>query len=122
MKYNLAAEPCTIGFQIPDYTSQVNAIGTENFRCSRLLNLKKTKFYQASSSGCLEKFKLKQNENAHSIQVALHSFKTFAYWITKNYRKLIKQPSNGIFLIMSRRTGETLLLEKLQPVYLKLLE
>ena len=44
--YNLAAQShVQISFQIPDYTSQVNAIGTlKILDAIRLLNLKKTKF------------------------------------------------------------------------------
>ena len=46
--YNLAAQShVQISFQIPDYTSQVNAIGTlKILDAIRLLNLKKTKFYE----------------------------------------------------------------------------
>ena len=51
--YNLAAQSHVgVSFKLPNYTTQVNAIGTLNILDSiKKLNLeKKTKFYQASTS------------------------------------------------------------------------
>ena len=50
--YNLAAQShVRVSFDIPEYTADVTAMGALRIlEAIRVLNLKKTKFYQASSS------------------------------------------------------------------------
>ena len=117
--YNLAAQShVQISFQIPDYTSQVNAIGTlKILDAIRLLNLKKTKFYQASSSELFGKIQSKkQNEKTPFYPRSPYAIsKLFAYWITKNYREAYNIfASNGIlFNHESERRGETFVTRKI---------
>ena len=91
----------------------------------RFLNLKKTKFYQASTS---ELFGQKPNQsnsfNENSMMVPKSPYgvsKLYSYWITKVYREAYNfYACNGIlFNHESPRRGETLLLEKLQCFLLK---
>ena len=117
--YNLAAQShVQISFQIPDYTSQVNAIGTlKILDAIRLLKLTKTKFYQASSSELFGKIQSrKQNESTPFYPRSPYAVsKLFAYWITKNYREAYKIfASNGIlFNHESERRGETFVTRKI---------
>ncbi len=117
--YNLAAQShVQISFQIPDYTSQVNAIGTlKILDAIRLLKLTNTKFYQASSSELFGKIQSKkQNEKTPFYPRSPYAVsKLFAYWITKNYREAYKMfASNGIlFNHESERRGETFVTRKI---------
>ena len=117
--YNLAAQShVQISFQIPDYTSQVNAIGTlKILDAIRLLNLKRTKFYQASSSELFGKIQSKkQNEKTPFYPRSPYAVsKLFAYWMTKNYREAYNMfASNGIlFNHESERRGETFVTRKI---------
>ncbi len=124
--YHLAAQShVQISFQIPDYTSQVNAIGTlKILDAIRLLKLKKTKFYQASSSELFGKIQSKkQNENTPFYPRSPYAVsKLFAYWITKNYREAYKIfASNGIlFNHESERRGETFVTRKITMTLAKI--
>ena len=63
--YNLAAQSHVgVSFQLPNYTTQVNAMGTLNIlEAIKTLNLeKKTKFYQASTSELFGKVQEKNNQ------------------------------------------------------------
>lgn len=90
--YNLGAQSHVgVSFNQPEYTANVNALGTlrilESIRTNNLV--KKTKFYQASSSemfgDCIEK---PQDENTKMIPDSPYGIsKLFAYHIVKNYRK-----------------------------------
>ena len=67
--YNLAAQSHVgVSFELPNYTTQVNAFTLNIFEAIKTLNLeKKTKFYQASTSNCLEKFRKKNNQKKQSF-------------------------------------------------------
>ena len=72
--YNLAAQShVKISFQVPEYTSDVNAIGPLRLlEIIRHYKRKKIKFYQASSSEMFGKSKPPQNESTHfSTQICL---------------------------------------------------
>ena len=98
--YNLAAQShVQISFEIPEYTTQVNAVGVLN-----LLNIiknsqKKIKLYQASTSemfGNQNKMPLTEN---YIMDPASHygASKLFAYHLVKNYRESYNIfASNGI--------------------------
>ena len=118
--YNLAAQSHVgVSFKIPNYTTQVNAIGTLNILDSiKKLNLeKKVKFYQASTSELFGQIQeKKQSEKTKFYPKSPYaSSKLFAYWITKNYRESYNMfASNGIlFNHESPRRGETFVTRKI---------
>ncbi len=117
--YNLAAQSHVLtSFKVPDYTTQVNALGTlRMLEAIRLLGLKKTKFYQASTSelyGNINK-KNQSEKTQFSPQSPYATSKLFAYWITKNYRDAYGAYAvNGIlFNHESPRRGETFVTRKI---------
>ena len=118
--YNLAAQShVATSFEMPEYTSNVNALGTLRVLESiRRLNLtKKTRFYQASSSELFGKIQHKiQNEKTPFYPLSPYAVsKLYAYWITKNYRESFGiHASNGIlFNHESPRRGETFVTRKI---------
>ena len=89
--YNLAAQShVKVSFEIPEYSADVNGLGTLRILESiRSLNFeKKIKFYQAGTSEMFGSTKDKfQNENTSFQPVSPYGVsKCFAHWITKNYR------------------------------------
>ena len=118
--YNLAAQSHVgVSFELPNYTTQVNAIGPLNILDSiRKLKLeKKVKFYQASTSELFGQIQeKKQSEKTKFYPKSPYaSSKLFAYWITKNYRESYNMfASNGIlFNHESPRRGETFVTRKI---------
>tara|TARA_Y100000816_G_C26085986_1_gene573069 strand:+ start:658 stop:1737 length:1080 start_codon:yes stop_codon:yes gene_type:complete len=118
--YNLAAQSHVgVSFKLPNYTTQVNALGTLNILDTiKKLNLeKKTKFYQASTSELFGEIQEKrQSEKTKFYPKSPYaSSKLFAYWITKNYRESYGMfASNGIlFNHESPRRGETFVTRKI---------
>ena len=117
--YNLAAQShVKTSFAVPDYTTQVNALGTLRILESiRVLGLKKTKFYQASTSELFGNVNKKnQSETTEfSPQSPYATSKLYAYWITKNYRDGYGiYAVNGIlFNHESPRRGETFVTRKI---------
>ena len=118
--YNLAAQSHVgVSFNLPNYTTQVNALGTLNLleaiRKCKLEN--KTKFYQASTSELFgETQDKKQSEKTKFYPKSPYATsKLFAYWITKNYRESYNIfASNGIlFNHESPRRGETFVTRKI---------
>ena len=116
--YNLAAQShVAVSFQIPEYTTDVNAMG-----CLRLLEIikqqnKKIKFYQASTSELYGKtLTIPQNEKTKFQPTSPYSIsKLYAYWITKYYRDAYNVfACNGIlFNHESPRRGETFVTRKI---------
>ena len=116
--YNLGAQShVRTSFDIPEYTSEVTAIGTlrllEAIRESGI----KPRFYQASSSELYgrtpEKF---QNEKTPFVPVSPYAIsKLYSYWMTVNYRESYGFfASNGIlFNHESPRRGETFVTRKI---------
>ena len=118
--YNLAAQSHVgVSFKLPNYTAQVNAIGTLNLlQAIYDCNLsKKTKFYQASTSELFGEIQeKKQSEKTKFYPKSPYATsKLFAYWITKNYRESYGIfASNGIlFNHESPRRGETFVTRKI---------
>jgi GDPmannose 4,6-dehydratase len=117
--YNLAAQSHVLtSFATPDYTTQVNALGALRIlEAIRVLGLKKTKFYQASTSELFGNINnKKQSEKTQfSPQSPYATSKLFAYWITKNYRDAYGiYAVNGIlFNHESPRRGETFVTRKI---------
>ena len=118
--YNLAAQShVATSFEIPEYSSNVNALGVLRvLEAIRRLNLiKKTRFYQASSSELFGKIQHKtQSEETPFYPLSPYAVsKLYAYWITKNYRESFGiYACNGIlFNHESPRRGETFVTRKI---------
>ena len=89
--YNLAAQShVKVSFELPEYTSMVDAIG-----CLKILEIikglklqKKVKFYQASTSEMFGSSSPPQNENTEFKPTSPYgAAKLYAHWITRSYRE-----------------------------------
>ena len=118
--YNLAAQShVKVSFDIPDYTTEVNSLGTlrilEAIKNSNLI--KKTKFYQASTSELYGGiYKKAINENFKFYPKSPYGVsKLYSYWITKVYKESYGLfACNGIlFNHESPRRGETFVTRKI---------
>ncbi|PIW69714.1 MAG: GDP-mannose 4,6-dehydratase [Ignavibacteriales bacterium CG12_big_fil_rev_8_21_14_0_65_30_8] len=117
--YNLAAQShVKVSFEIPDYTAQVDALGTLRFLDAiREVGLKKVKFYQASTSELYGKVReIPQSENTPFYPRSPYGVaKLYGYWIIVNYREAYDIfACNGIlFNHESPRRGETFVTRKI---------
>lgn len=118
--YNLGAQShVAVSFEAPEYTADVDALGTLRLLESiKLLGLEKTtKFYQASTSelyGLVQEVPQKESTPFYPRSPYAVS-KLYSYWITVNYRE-----SYGIFACNgilfnheSPRRGETFVTRKI---------
>ena len=88
--YNLAAQShVKVSFDVPEYTAEVNAIGTLRFLDAIKESGLKTKFYQASTSELYGKVQeIPQKETTPFYPRSPYGVsKLYAYWIVKNYRE-----------------------------------
>jgi GDPmannose 4,6-dehydratase len=112
--YNLGAQShVAVSFESPEYTADVDAIGTLRLlEAIRILGLeKKTRFYQASTSelyGLVQEIPQKETTPFYP-RSPYAAAKMYAYWITVNYREAYGMYAcNGIlFNHESPRRGET---------------
>ncbi len=118
--YNLGAQShVKVSFDIPDYTAQVDALGTLRFLDAiRELGIsKQIKFYQASTSELFGKvLEIPQSEKTPFYPRSPYGVaKLFAYWTIINYREAYNLfASNGIlFNHESPRRGETFVTRKI---------
>lgn len=117
--YNLAAQShVKVSFEVPDYTAQVDALGTLRFLDAiREVGLKQVKFYQASTSELYGKVQeIPQNEKTPFYPRSPYGVaKLYGYWIIVNYREAYNLfASNGIlFNHESPRRGETFVTRKI---------
>ena len=120
--YNLAAQShVKISFEIPEYTAQVDALGTlkllEIIRSFPEKIREKIKFYQASTSELYGKvLETPQNEKTPFNPVSPYaSAKIYSYYIVKNYREGYNMfACNGIlFNHESPRRGENFVTKKI---------
>ena len=118
--YNLGAQShVKVSFDIPEYTGDVDGLGAlrilESIRETGLL--KKTRFYQASSSEMFGKVQeVPQTEKTPFWPRSPYGCaKVYAYWLTVNYRESYNlHASNGIlFNHESPRRGETFVTRKI---------
>ena len=118
--YNLGAQShVAVSFESPEYTADVDAMGTLRLlEAIRLLGLeKKTRFYQASTSelyGLVQE--IPQRETTPFYPRSPYAVaKMYAYWITVNYRESYGMYAcNGIlFNHESPRRGETFVTRKI---------
>ena len=127
--YNLAAQShVKVSFEIPEYTSDVNAIGVVRIlECLKEIRVKKKiKFYQASSSeifgGVNKKFLNEKSSFEPRSPYAIA--KLFGYYITKNYREAYGMYAcNGIlFNHESPRRGETFVTKKITETLINIIK
>jgi len=117
--YNLAAQShVKVSFELPDYTGQVDALGTLRFLDAiREVGLKKVKFYQASTSELFGKVQeVPQSETTPFYPRSPYGVaKLYGYWIIVNYREAYDLfACNGIlFNHESPRRGETFVTRKI---------
>lgn len=118
--YNLAAQShVKVSFEIPEYTGQVDALGTLRvLEAIRLLGMeKKVKFYQASTSelyGLVQEVPQKETTPFYP-RSPYGVAKLYGFWILKNYREAYDIfACNGIlFNHESSRRGETFVTQKI---------
>ena len=88
--YNLAAQSnVSISFEIPEYTTNADSLGTLRILESVEKIDKKIKFYQAGSSEMFGKvFKTPQTEKTPFYPISPYgTAKVYSHWITTNYRE-----------------------------------
>ena len=118
--YNLGAQShVKVSFETPEYTGQVDGLGTLRIlEAVRLLGMeKKTRIYQASTSEMFGKVQETPQKETTSFypRSPYGCAKLYAYWITKNYREAYDMYScSGIlFNHESPRRGETFVTRKI---------
>ncbi len=117
--YNLGAQShVKVSFEVPEFTAEVNALGTlrllDTIRETRI----KTKLYQASTSELFGGYPdtIPQNEKTPFWPRSPYaSAKLYAYWVVNNYREAYDIfACNGIlFNHESPRRGETFVTKKI---------
>ena len=115
--YNLAAQShVKVSFEMPDFTAQVDAVGTirllEAIRAAKI----DTKFYQASTSELYGSTPPPQSEESpFAPQSPYAAAKLYSYWVVRNYRDAYGlHATNGIlFNHESPRRGETFVTRKI---------
>ncbi len=116
--YNLAAQShVKISFDLPEYTAEVDAVGTLRFIDAIRASGLPTRFYQASTSELYGKVQsIPQNEKTPFYPRSPYGVaKLYAYWIIVNYREAYNiYACNGIlFNHESPRRGETFVTRKI---------
>lgn len=117
--YNLAAQShVAVSFEVPEYTGEVDAIGTIRLLDAIKDSGVKTKFYQASTSelfGGLPGTEPQSEKTPFYPKSPYGAAKLYSYWVTVNYRE-----SYGIFACNgilfnheSPRRGETFVTKKI---------
>jgi GDPmannose 4,6-dehydratase len=115
--YNLAAQShVQVSFAMPDFTAQVDAVGTirllEAIRASKI----DAKFYQASTSEQFGSTPPPQSElSLFAPRSPYAAAKLYSYWVVRNYREAYGlHMTNGIlFNHESPRRGETFVTRKI---------
>ena len=115
--YNLAAQShVKVSFEMPDFTAQVDAVGTirllEAIRAAKI----DTRFYQASTSELYGSTPPPQSESSpFAPQSPYAAAKLYSYWVVRNYRDAYGlHATNGIlFNHESPRRGETFVTRKI---------
>jgi len=124
--YNLGAQShVQVSFEVPEYTAEVDGIGTLRFLDAIRENKLKTKFYQASTSelyGLVQE--VPQTEKTPFYPRSPYAAaKLYSFWITKNYREAYNLfASNGIlFNHESERRGKTFVTRKISVAVSKII-
>ncbi|NQV01960.1 MAG: GDP-mannose 4,6-dehydratase [Bacteroidia bacterium] len=116
--YNLGAQShVQVSFEVPEYTAEVDAVGTLRFLDAIKETGLKTRFYQASTSELYGKAQeIPQTEKTPFYPRSPYgAAKLYAYWVTVNYREAYGLfTSNGIlFNHESERRGKTFVTRKI---------
>ena len=118
--YNLGAQShVKVSFETPEYTGQVDALGTLRIlEAVRLLGMEnKTRIYQASTSEMFGKVQeIPQKETTPFYPRSPYGVaKVYGYWIVKNYRESygLHASSGILFNHESPRRGETFVTRKI---------
>ena len=116
--YNLGAQShVKVSFEVPEYTAEVDGVGTLRFLDAIRESGIDTKFYQASTSelyGLVQE--VPQTENTPFYPRSPYAAaKLYAFWIVKNYREAYDMfATNGIlFNHESERRGKTFVTRKI---------
>jgi len=125
--YNLAAmSHVAVSFETPEYTTDIDAVGTLRILEAIKNNKKKIKFYQAGTSelygGVYDKA---QDENTPFHPRSPYAVaKLYSYWITKNYKEAYNIFAvNGIlFNHTSPKRGETFVEQKIVKAAVSILK
>lgn len=115
--YNLAAQShVKVSFEMPDFTAQVDALGTvrllEALRASGI----NARYYQASTSELFGNTRPPQSEISNFAPRSPYAAaKLYGYWVVRNYREAYGiHATNGIlFNHESPRRGETFVTRKI---------
>ncbi len=115
--YNLAAQShVMVSFEMPDFTAQVDAVGTirilEAIRSAKI----NTRFYQASTSELFGSTPPPQSEvSPFAPRSPYAAAKLYSYWVVRNYRDAYGlHATNGVlFNHESPRRGETFVTRKI---------
>lgn len=115
--YNLAAQShVRVSFDLPDYTTEINALGVTNILESIRRSEVRPRFYQASTSEMFGAAEPPQSETTQFDPQSPYAVsKAYAYWLTRNYRNAYNMfTTNGIlFNHESPRRGETFVTRKI---------
>jgi len=125
--YNLAAQSHVhVSFDVPEYTAEVDAIGTLRLLDAIKETKIKTRFYQASTSELFGKaIETPQNEKTpFNPQSPYAIAKQYAFWIVKNYRDAYGLfACNGIlFNHESPKRGETFVTRKITTAVARIIK
>jgi GDPmannose 4,6-dehydratase len=123
--YNLGAQShVQVSFEVPEYTGEVDAIGTLRFLDAIRETGIETKFYQASTSELYGKAQeIPQNETTPFYPRSPYAVaKLYAHWVTINYREAYDLfACNGIlFNHESERRGKTFVTRKISVAVAKI--
>ena len=124
--YNLGAQShVQVSFEVPEYTAEVDGIGTLRFLDAIRETGINTKFYQASTSELFGKVQeTPQTEKTPFYPRSPYAAaKLYAYWIVVNYREAYDIfASNGIlFNHESERRGKTFVTRKISVAVSKIM-
>jgi GDPmannose 4,6-dehydratase len=116
--YNLGAQShVQVSFEVPEYTAEVDGVGTLRFLDAIKATGIKTRFYQASTSELYGKVQqIPQTEKTPFYPRSPYAAaKLYAYWVVVNYREAYNVfASNGIlFNHESERRGKTFVTRKI---------
>lgn len=124
--YNLGAQShVQVSFEVPEYTAEVDGVGTLRFLDAIKETGIETKFYQASTSELYGKVReIPQTETTPFYPRSPYAVaKLYSFWIVKNYREAYNLfASNGIlFNHESERRGKTFVTRKITVAVAKIM-
>lgn len=119
--YNLGAQShVKVSFDVPEYTAQVDAVGTLRILDAMINQCPEARFYQASTSELYGKVQeIPQSETTPFYPRSPYGVaKLYGFWITKNFRESYNLfACNGIlFNHESERRGKTFVTRKITTI------